>query len=156
MFVSIIILAAMAGLGAILYLHYVLTGGKRRHYADSPLQASEEPEEECCGMHITCERDSLSPVFSEEIVYFDDDELDYFSGREADSYNDDEIEQFRDVLLTLNPEEIAPWARSIQLRNIRMPETVRDELFMIVNEERAKVLKQSVEGNKARVFEEVS
>ena len=58
---------------------------------------------------------------------------------------DEEIEQFRDVLLTLLPTDIAPWARSIQLRGITLPMAVREELLMIVAEERAK--KSHADGN---------
>ena len=84
---------------------------------------------------------------SREIEYFDDEELDAFRGREPESYTDDEIEQFRDVLLTLLPTDIAPWARSIQLRGISLPMAVREELLMIVAEERAK--KSHTEGNRS-------
>ena len=88
-------------------------------------------------MHVTCEKDSLLPEVSDKIEYFDDEELDAYAGRDADSYSDEEIEQFRDVLLTLLPSDIAPWARSIQLRGIVLPTAVRDELLMIVAEARA-------------------
>lgn len=87
-------------------------------------------------MHITCEKDSLLTAMAKEIEYYDDEELDAYRGTAADSYTADAIEQFRDVLLTLRPEEIAPWARSIQLRGIELPSPVRDELLMIVAEAR--------------------
>ncbi|MDE6125785.1 MAG: hypothetical protein K2G30_02415 [Muribaculaceae bacterium] len=87
---------------------------------------------------MTCERDSLIAGVSREIEYFDDEELDAFAGRDADSYTPDETEQFREVLLTLLPDDIAPWARSMQLRGIELPTDVRDELLMIVAEERDK------------------
>lgn len=58
------------------------------------------------------------------------------SGRKADDYTDEEIEQFRDVLLTLLPEDIAGWGRSIQLRGIELPSAVKEELLMIVAEAR--------------------
>jgi hypothetical protein len=86
-------------------------------------------------MHIVCEKQSLSPV-SDEIEYFDDEELDAFRGREADSYTEEETDSFRDVLLTLPADEIASWARSIQLRGITLPSPVREELLMIVAEAR--------------------
>lgn len=87
-------------------------------------------------MHVTCEKDSLLAAVSDKIEYFDDEDLDKFAGRAPDSYEDDEIEEFRDVLLTLIPTDIAPWARSIQLRGIELPSEVRDELLMIVAEAR--------------------
>lgn len=95
-------------------------------------------DSECCGLHITCERDSLLASVSETIDYYDDEDLDKYRGRAADSYDDAEIEQFRDVLLTLLPQDIAGWARSIQLRGIELPAIVREELLMIVTEERRK------------------
>ena len=54
----------------------------------------------------------------------------------ADGYSEEETEQFRDVLLTLLPEDIAGWARSLQLRGITLPADVREELLMIVAERR--------------------
>lgn len=93
--------------------------------------------EECCGMHITCEKDSLLTAMADKIEYYEDEELDRFAGRTPQDYSDEETDEFRDVLLTLRPEEIAGWARSIQLRGIELPEPVRDELLLIVAEARA-------------------
>lgn len=134
MTVSLVILAALMVVGAVCYIHYRLTGGEDS-VPEPPVQTN-EAEEECCGMHITCERDSLLAAVSEEIVYYDDEELDVYRGREADDYSDDEIEQFRDVLLTLLPDDIAGWARSLQLRGIVLPSEVREELLLIVGEAR--------------------
>lgn len=90
----------------------------------------------CCGMHTVCEKTNLSPITG-EIVYYDDEELDRFRGREADSYTPEEVEEFRDVLLTLLPEDVAGWSRSIQVREITLPKEVRDELLLIVSELRS-------------------
>ncbi len=87
-------------------------------------------------MHMTCERDSLLTAVSPEVVYYDDEELDRFRGRGADDYSDEEIEEFRDVLLTLLPDDIAGWGRSIQMRDINLPTSIRQELLMIVAEAR--------------------
>lgn len=89
----------------------------------------------CCGMHLVCEKDTLSPV-DDKIVYYDDEELDRFIGREADSYQPDEIDEFQEVLITMRPEDVVGWARSIQLRGIILPPVVHDELLMLVNEQR--------------------
>ena len=90
-------------------------------------------------MHITCEKDSLLASVSEQIEYYDDEELDRFAGKAPEDYAEDEIEEFRDVLITMKPSDIAGWARSLQLRNIALPEAVRDELLMIVAEARQNV-----------------
>lgn len=129
--VCLIILGALAVTGIILYCMDRHT----RRNNDEP--AYNEPEDACCGMHITCEKDSLLASVSNEIIYYDDEELDEYKNRDANSYNDDEIEQFRDILLTLLPEDIAGWGRSIQLRGIELPTPVKEELLMIVAEARS-------------------
>lgn len=101
-----------------------------------PPAGNNDEEGACCGMHITCERDSLLAGVSDKIEYFDDEELDRFAGRDARSYTPAEEEEFREVLLTLLPDDIAPWGRSLQLRGIALPDPVRDELLMIVAEAR--------------------
>lgn len=146
MTVALIILAALVGAGILLYTHERITA-RSRHEAEeaagAEAQQAEAPQQGCCGMHITCEKDSLSTAASTEIVYYDDEELDSYAGRPADSYSDAETEQFRDILLTLLPDDIAGWARSLQLRNIEMPESVRQELLLIVSEARMAKLKSS-------------
>lgn len=132
MIIALYIALAIVGVGAVLWAL------DRRHRSSEP-----EPEpqpadaEECCGMHITCERDSLLANVSDTVEYFDDEELDRFRGRSADDYSDAEVEEFRDVLLTLQPDDIAAWGRSIQLRGIELPTAVREELLLIVAEARA-------------------
>ena len=159
MIVFLIILAALVGVGLPLYLLHRAdekrAAKNRPGSGDSTLAMSPEPsptvgdgeraetdgaasddDEVCCGLHMTCEKDSLLADVSQTIDYFDDEELDRFAGRGADSYSPQETEEFRDVLLTLLPAYIAPWARSIQLRGITLPSEVREELLMIVAEAR--------------------
>lgn len=97
--------------------------------------ASAEEGEQCCGLHLVCEKDSLSPM-SADIIYYDDEELDRFIGRTAGSYTAEEEEEFRDVLMTLRPEDVSGWARSVTQRRLELPPDVRDELLMLVNEQR--------------------
>lgn len=139
----LIIVGVTAVFGFILWL----TDGRKRKKEEVSRPAATEEEEtapeengessECCGMHVVCEKTSLTPVASAEIIYYEDEELDRFSGRGAEDYGNEEIEEWRDVLLTLRPAEIAGWARSVQLRGLVMPSAIRDELLMIVSEARA-------------------
>lgn len=99
--------------------------------------AEDSSSGECCGLHLVCEKDSLSPM-SQEIIYYDDEELDRFFGRDPHTYTGDEVEEFRDVLMTLRPEDVTGWARSITQRRIELPADVRDELLLLVNEQRQK------------------
>ncbi len=142
MIVSLIILAALFGVGIILYIHHRLTpdtdSQMESDSTDNDAANAKPEDEQCCGMHITCDKDSLLAAVSTEIVYYDDEELDAYRGRTSSQYSDEEIEQFRNVLLTLLPQDIAGWARSIQLREITMPDIIRDELLMIVSEARVK------------------
>lgn len=133
MIVALFLLAALVIVGVVLKIEHNI------HLRRNPEPEREiEPEsEECCGLHITCERDSLLAGVSDKIEYYDDEELDRHIGREADSYTDAEIEEFRDILLTLRTEEIAGWARSLHVRNVALPTCVKEELIMIVSEARS-------------------
>lgn len=135
---ALYILAALVIVGSVLYMmHRIQDARKPRQSAEAETPAEEtSQEEECCGMHITCEKDSLLAAVSKKIEYYDDEELDTYAGRGAEDYSEEEIEQFRDVLLTLLPQDIAGWGRSLQLRGISLPSAVREELLMIVAEQR--------------------
>ena len=152
---AFVIFIAMVVIGLILFLTDRKYYGHHHHNSDSSSadgsqpknsEAQQEPSEHvsdkeqekrepeiCCGLHLVCEKTGLSPIDT-EIIYYDDEELDRFIGRAPDDYTDEEREEFRDVLLTLLPEDVAGWARSISLRKIELPEDVRDELLMIVSE----------------------
>lgn len=90
----------------------------------------------CCGLHAVCEKTGLSPI-GDEIIYYDDEELDRFVGRSPEGYSEEEKEEFREVLLTLLPEDVPGWARSITLRRIELPTEIRDELLLIVSDLRS-------------------
>ena len=84
----------------------------------------------------TCERDSLLAALSKKIEYYDDEELDRFRGLEGDEYEEDAVDEFREVLYTLQSEEVAGWLRSLQLRGVNLPDALKDEAFLIVGERR--------------------
>ena len=125
---ALIILAAMVVVGAVLYIHHRMTGA-------SAEPVVEPAAEVCCGQHAVCEKTSLL-ITDDRIEYFDDEELDRFSGRSPESYTPAEEEELRDVLLTLSPDDVAPWARSLALRKIELPASLRDELLLLVAENR--------------------
>lgn len=131
---ALIILIVTVAVGVVLYINDLRS--RKTIKPDAEPEPAVEPK--CCGLHLTCEKDSLSPTLTDKIVYYDDHELDAFAGRGADSYTDEEADQFRDVMLTTRPDEIAGWVRSLQLRGINLPSDVRDELFILVDEYREK------------------
>lgn len=112
----------------------------RRKNTDETAEKSQAPpvpdaseEMECCGQHLICEKTSLTPL-STEVEYFDDEELDRFRGRGAESYSADETEEFRQILLTMDPTEVPAWVRSLQLRGITPPAELRDEILLIASD----------------------
>ena len=135
------ILAAMVVVGTLLfitdkkYFRHHHAAGNNPQQDNNPAEEEEKAKQEdiCCGMHLVCEKTSLS-IVSDEIIYYDDEELDRFAGREPESYTSEEIEEFRDVLLTLLPQDIAGWSRSITLRKIELPPEIKDELLLLITE----------------------
>ena len=93
-------------------------------------------DEECCGQHEICEKESLLAAVSKKIEYYDDEELDQFIGKAGDAYTEEETEMFRDVLYTTLDVEVAGWIRSLQLRGIELPDDLKDEVFLIIGERR--------------------
>lgn len=91
------------------------------------------PNLECCGEHEVCEAETLLTL-SEEIIYYSDEELDEYRGRKSDEYSEEEEEEFREVLLTLQMHEVTGWLKSIQLRQIELPDSIREEALMIVDD----------------------
>ena len=66
-----------------------------------------EVDSECCGQHETCEKDSLLAAVSKQIEYYDDEDLDRFRGYPSDGYTEEEIEEFRNVMFTMQEVEVA-------------------------------------------------
>ena len=93
-------------------------------------------DNECCGQHEICEKESLLAAVSKQIEYYDDEELDRFRGRPSNGYGEEEIEEFRDIMYSMKEDEVAGWSRSLQLRNVALPDELKDELFLIVGERR--------------------
>ncbi len=93
-------------------------------------------DSECCGQHQICEKESLLAAVSKQIEYYDDEELDRFKGRPSDGYSEEEIEEFRDILYSMQEVDVAGWSRRLQLRGIELPDELKDELFLIVGERR--------------------
>ena len=91
----------------------------------------------CCGQHEVCEKESLLAAVSKDIEYYEDEHLDAYRGRESDSYNEEEVEEFQEVLFTMRNDEVAGWIRSLQLRGVALPDELKDDVIMIVDERRS-------------------
>ena len=132
-----IMLTALAVVGTVLWL---LDRRGRQRDAQGNLLPNQvvEPDQtcsdDCCGTHEVCPSEQLLRGELCDIIYYDDEELDQYRGRSADGYTEDELEQWRDVLYTLQPADRLGWERSIKRRGIIMPQPIRDELLMLLQE----------------------
>ncbi len=89
-------------------------------------------DSECCGQHEVCEKKSILEALNRDIEYYEDEELDRFRGVESDEYMSDEIEEFREVLYTMRTDEVSGWLHSLQLRNVALPDELKDEAIMLM------------------------
>ena len=102
---------------------------------EAPTSSHEEEEddgEECCGEHEVCEKGKIKRALRTDIEYFDDEELDRFRGTAPDEYDDEAVEEFREVLYTMHPSEVEDWLKSLELREVALPDVLKDEVFMLI------------------------
>ncbi len=90
----------------------------------------------CCGQHAVCEKEELLKAVGKPVEYFDDEELDRFAERPSNEYTPDEVEQFEEVLTTMRPQEIPAWLSSLQLRRVNVPDDLKDELMLLMEQSR--------------------
>ena len=79
----------------------------------------------CSGEDDRCEQVCYMEAATRDIEYYDDEELDQYKGRPSDSY-------IADVLFSLRPEDARGWARSLSLREINLPDALKDDLFALI------------------------
>jgi len=140
-----ILLFSLIALGIITALITIIGRHRRsaKGEAEQAILQKEDEEEaarrvldmECCGQHEVCEKEELLKALAKGIEYYDDEELDRYSRRAADSYSETEADEFREVLYTMKPAEVAGWVRSLQLRGIELPSDVRDEALFVMEGE---------------------
>jgi hypothetical protein len=82
-----------------------------------------------CGLQTICNK----RVGEEKVEYYEDEELDDYKGRNPDDYTETEISQFREVLLTLKPHEVAEWLNSLCARKVELPRSLRAQAISMVN-----------------------
>lgn len=86
----------------------------------------------CDGTDDKCEQVCMMEAATREIEYYDDEELDRFRGRQSNQYTDDEAEEFANILYTMQPQEAKGWNRSLILREINVPNQIKDELITMI------------------------
>ncbi|MGL4781000.1 MAG: phospholipase [Bacteroidales bacterium] len=130
--IALIVLGLVAATAGIFHYRNI----QKRIERGEVIEESPVVEEECCGSHSTCEKDSLLTAVSKDIEYYEDEDLDRFRGVASEEYSEDQIEEFREILYTLKSEEVAGWVRSLQLRAIELPTIIKDEVLLVVGERR--------------------
>lgn len=133
-----ILLGILIITGSILYTTHRI---KKRH-AEAlglpPEPPAPEIPDECCGQHEVCERDSLLAGVSPDVQYYDDEELDRFRGIPAKDYTPEDCQEFAEVFDTMHSSDVAGWVRSLQLRNIEIPDELKDMILLVISERRNK------------------
>jgi hypothetical protein len=129
----------MVAVGVVLYLLDLRSRKKHPGQAAEPGGGQPAATPTCadttCALHDLCPSEAIMQcAVSNEIVYYDDEELDAFKGRGARDYTEAEIEQFRDVLYTLKPADLLGWEQSVTKRGIVLPTSIRDEFIALYND----------------------
>lgn len=139
---SILVLICFLGLGLVILILLELRERQRQRQAESRpenVQADHmvrvPVDDECCGRHSVCERESLL-TSRPDIVYYDDEELDRLAGVHPDEYTEKDLADVQEVFYTLQDKDVAGWLRSLQLREITIPQALLDEALLIVSERR--------------------
>jgi len=91
--------------------------------------------DESCGIRSICPSEQiLAGECKQEVIYYDDEELDNYRGRDENDYSPEEEEQWRDVLYTLQPADLLGWGQSVKHRGLVMPAAIRDEFLQLAGE----------------------
>lgn len=122
-------IAILAGLGLIV----AICSSGRNNEPNEQANASAHDCTTCSGEDDRCEQVCYMEAATREVEYYDDEELDLYKGRQADSYTEEEVEQFAEVLSTLQPSDAKGWARSLSLRQIELPNCLKDDLYAMID-----------------------
>ena len=130
MTIIIICVAAIVVLGVVVALF-------SRGSGDDNIVVASGDCSSCDGNDPKCEQVCMMEAATKEIEYFDDEELDKYSHRDSSAYVENEVEEFREVFYSVMDEEKPRWVRSLQMREIPVPDQLKDEVLMFVNELRS-------------------
>jgi len=122
-----LLLIALVALGVLA----ALLGLFSKH--EEPIQTGNDCST-CNGDNEKCEMECKLEAAVKEVEYYDDEELDIYKGRPSDSYTDEETTAFAEVLYTMQSGDIRGWTRSLSLRGIEVPDQLKDELIMLLDD----------------------
>lgn len=127
--IVVLLLALAAGAIIIGGLHFFFSSNDEETIETKPTCDT------CNGDDRRCEQECMLEAATKQVEYFDDEDLDRFAGKPSDSYSEEEVEEFREVLYTMQREEAKAWNRSLILRQVNVPDQLKDELIMMMEEE---------------------
>ena len=107
--------------------------GRKKGEEEAPLIVNNSCST-CSGENDQCEQECMMEAATKDIEYYDDEELDRFRGRLSDGYTAEEAEEFAEVMLTMRPEEVKGWNRSLILRGINMPNQIKDDFIALADD----------------------
>lgn len=81
----------------------------------------------CCGKHTNCAKG-----YDNSDLYFDDEELDRFKSFKQEDYTENDIEEFRQVLYTMQQQEVDNWVHCMQTRGIELPAEIKEEVLLML------------------------
>lgn len=122
------LIIGLVALGLFAAVHGIIS--QRKHGETAIVEAAGDCST-CSGTDALCEQECMMVAATQEVEYFDDEELDSYQGRPSDAYTDEETEQFAEVLETLRFDEVKAWNRSLILRGINMPDGIKDEFVQL-------------------------
>jgi len=115
-------------------LLFILTYFNRKN-KNEEIEITLNEDGECCGAHEVCDRESLL-AGTDKAEYFDDEELDALACISPENYTESQQKQLAEVFYTLKESDVAAWLRSLQIRRIELPVSLREEALLIVSERR--------------------
>lgn len=136
----LLLIGLLVGLGVVVYIGHVWQSrrtGSRPPAEEAPDESSRPTDGSCCGRHAVCDRRSLLAGVQPTIEYYDDEELDAYRGIPSDGYTDEQAEAFREVLYTMRQDDVPGWVRSLELRGIALPDDIKPEVILLVEELRS-------------------
>ena len=129
---SLIFIGLLVAVGLVLWL----VDGRNRSQdgTEQPATPQQDCSAACCSTNEICPSEQVAAAQCGPVVYYDDEELDLYRGRGSDDYTDGEVEQWRDVLMTLQPHEVLPWGQSVKRRGLVMPTAIHEEFMLLASD----------------------
>ena len=126
-----ILLLALLGLALFAAVLGLLSRKKNASEPDV-VQADSASCATCSGDDERCEHDCMLEAAVRDVEYYDDEDI----GRDSSDYSDSEAEEFAEVFYTMRPSDVKGWNRSLTLRQINLPNQLKDEVIMVINDAR--------------------